>query len=161
MPELTEWEARSAAEALAERVQIEGVDAAMGELDRALEEFRDSGHSIESILPPDDGKLGFSLVRARDGKSFWAIYAEVLRNRLCKTDGEFGKLARAGLSGSAGAIATAILTALSFPSAAFAVVVPMAAIVASGGIDAFCKFTEDGKLPANRATKKKSAKPRG
>ena len=128
---------------IAEQVRVNGLAPAYAELERALEAFTDAGYPIESILPADAAPLGFSLRRARDGKSFWEIYAGAIRGELCKENGELRTLAKAGLSGSTGAILTAVIGGLGLPAAAFGVAVPIAAILAAKGVDAFCEFTAE------------------
>jgi hypothetical protein len=136
-------EAERAAAKIADDIKAGDLSAAFGELEKALEQFSEAGYPIDTILPAGaKPQLGFSLTRARDGKSFWSVYSDVVREELCKTDGELQKLAKAGLSGSTGAILTVLMTGLGLPGAALAIAVPIAAILAAKGVDAFCRFTE-------------------
>jgi hypothetical protein len=138
---LTLHDACVAADALAETVRQEGQDSALSVLEDALRAFDESGHPIESLLPHGDAQLGAALARRKSGQAFWAVYADVIRHSLCKKNSELQKLAKAGLSGSAGAIVPALITGLGLPPAALGIAVPLAAIVASLGVDAFCQWT--------------------
>jgi hypothetical protein len=140
--QLTFEEAERAAGDLAEQVKQKGLAPAFAELENALLQFGEAGNPIDTIVPAS-AKLGFSLTRARDGKSFWDVYSEVVREELCKKDGELQKLVKAGLSGSTGAILTAVMTGLGLPGVALAIAIPIAAILAAKGVDAFCRFTEE------------------
>ncbi len=143
-PQPTFEEAERAASEIADRVREHGLEPALAELDNALKQFSDAGYPIESLVNSrGDSRLGMSLTRARDGKSFWTVYSEVIREELCKKDGELPKLVKAGLSGSTGALLTALMTGLALPGAAMAIMVPIAAILAAKGVDAFCRFTEE------------------
>ena len=137
-------EAEREANKLKEQVRHRGLDPAFDSLDKALSEFRDAGYPIDALVPADaEPRLGFSLTRASDGKSFWQVYKEVVREELCKEDGELQRLVKAGLAGSTGALITAIMTGLALPGAAFGIAVPIAGILAAKGVDAFCQFTEE------------------
>lgn len=148
--QITLEEAARAAESIAEQVKQQGLEPAFTEIEKALLQFSDSGYPIDAIIPAGaEPQLGFSLTRAKDGKSFWSVYSEVVREELCKTDGELQKLVKAGLSGSTGAIVTAVMIGLGLPGAALAIAIPIAAILAAKGVDAFCRFTAEGQSDGN------------
>jgi hypothetical protein len=69
----------------------------------------------------------------------------VIRDALCKPDGDLGKLVHAGLSGSTSAIVTTIMLSLALPAAAISIVAPIAAIIASLGVNAFCEWSSQDK----------------
>jgi hypothetical protein len=143
-PQLTFAEAEHATAEISELIKRQGIEPALTELEKALKQFSDAGYPIDAIMPVDvEPSLSFSLTRASDGKSFWSVYAEVVREELCKEDGEMQKLVKAGLSGSTGAILTAVMTGLGLPGAALTIAVPIAAILAAKGVEAFCRFTEE------------------
>ncbi len=130
------------ADDLARVIGRRGEQAALRELDRALAEYRETGFPLDAIVPAQaEQQVGFSLRRAKDGKSFWSIYGRILRDELCKPGGDLHKLATAGIQTSAGAILGVLVSALGPPGAAIGVLVPIAALIASRGVDAFCEFT--------------------
>jgi hypothetical protein len=132
------------AEELAARVRELGEDAALADLDRALADYRAEGYPLDAVLPASsEADISFSLRRARDGKSFWSVYAEVLREDLCAPDGQLRKLALRGLNTSAGAILAVLVGGLGLPGVVLGLLVPIAALIAAKGIDAFCRFTTD------------------
>jgi hypothetical protein len=143
--ELTLQDARVAADALAETVRQEGQGPALSVLEDALRTFDEGGYPIESLLPHGSAKLGAALAERKSGRDFWAVYADVIRGSLCKKNSELQKLAKAGLSGSAGAIVPALITGLGLPPAALGIAVPLAAIIAALGIDAFCQWTQGSR----------------
>jgi hypothetical protein len=123
----------------------DGVASAYVELEKAIHAFEDEGYPLESIIPQGgDSGLGFSLKRA-DGKTFFEIYSGLIRKSLCTADGEFNKLIKSGLNSSVGAILTVIVTSLGIPIVALGIMIPIAVIIATTGIDTFCEFTKEGK----------------
>jgi hypothetical protein len=148
--QLTFEEAERAVADIAEHVKQKGLAPAFAEFEKALRHFSEAGYPIDAIVPTGaEPQLGFSLARARDGKSFWNVYAQIVREDLCKTNGELRRLVDTGLSGSAGAILTAVMTGLGLPGAALAIAVPIAAILAASGVEAFCQFSSAGHSNAN------------
>jgi hypothetical protein len=143
MPAVVSADAARKADEIAEQVRAAGLDPAYAELERALQGFTAAGYPLESILPADARAVGFSLRRASDGKSFWEVYATTIRAELCKPDGELHSLTKAGLSGSASAILTALVSGLGLPVAAVGIAIPIAGILAAKGVDAFCEFSRD------------------
>jgi hypothetical protein len=142
--QLTFEEAEHAVGDIAEQIKQRGLAPAFAEFEKALQQFSEAGYPIDAIIPASaEPQLGFSLTRASDGKSFWDVYAEVVREELCKADGELQNMVKAGLSGSTGAILTTVMTGLGLPGAALAIAIPIAAILAAKGIDAFCRFTAE------------------
>src|SRR5688572_23376030 len=93
--------------------------------------YKDRGDRELVELPKCFSPHDFCILarRTRDGQSFWDVYAQVLRENLCKPDGELYKLVKAGLHTSTGAIITAVMTGLGLPFAAIGIVVPIAAIL--------------------------------
>ena len=130
-----------AADQLAATVQRDGVEPAYAELEAAIRNFQEEGYPIESILPQgSDARLGFSL-RSTDGKGFFEAYSKMLRKCLCGANGEFHKLIKSGVNTSVGAVLAAMVNSLGIPSAAMGVMIPVAAIIAKVGVDAFCEVT--------------------
>ena len=123
------------------------VAAAFPELERAVQDFERQGYPIESIIPGGKAaSLGFSFTRV-DGKTFFDVYARLIRDKLCTKDGEFNKLIENGLSSSVGAVLTAIVTALGIPLVALGVMIPVAVIITKTGLEAFCEVTEPRPEP--------------
>jgi hypothetical protein len=118
------------------------LDTAYTELQQAIRAFEQEGYPLESIIPGQADGQGFALARA-DGRSFFDIYARLIRNNLCGNDGQFNKLVKSGVNTSVGAILTAIVTTLGIPTVAFGIMIPIAVIIANTGIDAFCEWTAD------------------
>jgi len=130
------------AEQLAASVRDTGVQPAYAELETAIRGFQEEGYPLESILPQgSDARLGFSM-RSADGRTFFQIYAALLRKSLCGADGEFNKLIKSGTSSSVGAILGAMVIALGIPPIALGIMVPVAAIIANLGLDSFCEMTK-------------------
>jgi hypothetical protein len=101
------------------------------------------GYPLESVIPQgEEAGLGFSLQSA-DGRTFFQIYSKLIRKSLCAPDGEFNKLIKSGLNTSVGAVLTAIVTSLGIPIVALGIMVPIAAVIANTGVDAFCTLTEE------------------
>ena len=143
MPELEMDQAIANALRLNKAVSDNGVGIAYSELDQAIRSFEGEGYPLDAIIPQGaDAHLGFSLRRA-DGKSFFDIYAGLIRKNLCGGDGEFNKLVKSGLNTSVGAILTAIVTTLGIPAVALGIMIPIAVIIANTGIDAFCEWTKE------------------
>src|SRR5579864_9308436 len=111
--QLTTLTAEQAAAKLSNQIKEHGLDVAFSQLEVAIGQYTEAGYPIDALMPSSPGPaLGFSLKRAKDGKSFWEVYAQVIREELCTNNGEFHKLAKAGLSGSAGSVLTAVMTGL-------------------------------------------------
>jgi len=145
MKELTLDEAIQAAIELNHDMDREGPAPGFVQLETAVQEFKDEGYPIESIIPQGtDSKLGFSL-KSADARDFWGIYAALIRKRLCDSEGELGKLIESGISTSVGAVLTAIVTALGIPAVALGIMIPIAAIIVNTGVDAFCAMSETGE----------------
>lgn len=142
MPEMTLDEAIEAAIRLKQDLGDSDTAAAYPELEKAVQALEDEGYPIDAIIPQGaDAALGFSL-RAADGRTFFNIYSKLIRKSLCAPGGEFNKLIKSGLNSSVGAVLTVIVTSLGIPLVALGVVIPIAVIIASTGLDAFCEMTE-------------------
>ena len=140
MPDMTMDEAIQAATQLDASLDEPGL---YPELEKAIRAFEADGYPIESIIPREDTRLGFAL-KSADGRTFFQIYAKLIRKSLCSPEGEFNKLIQSGLSkAGAGAVLTAIVTALGIPTVALAVIVPVAVIIARTGLDAFCEINSE------------------
>jgi hypothetical protein len=114
------------------------------ELEKAIRQFTQDGYPIESIVPRGtDARLGFTL-KSSDGKTFFQVYAKLLRKSLCSPGGEFNKLIKSGINTSAGAVLSAIVSALGIPLVALGVIIPVAVIIANTGLEAFCELSQDG-----------------
>ena len=141
MPPSNLQEAIHSAENLQNSVSLGSIDLAYHALENSLEEFESQGYPIDTIVLQDDGgALGFAkkLRNTKDGKSFWAIYKELIRKRLCQKTGELNKLLKSGIHASVGSILTAIVTGLGIPVVALTIMIPIAVIIFNTGIDAFC-----------------------
>lgn len=134
-------EAIRSAESLQNSVSAGGIDVAYHELEKSLVEFESQGYPIDSILLQEEpGTLGFAkkLKKTKEGKSFWQLYKEMIKKRLCQKTGELNKLIKSGIHASVGAVLTAIVAGLGLPGAALVVLIPIAVIIFNTGIDAFC-----------------------
>ena len=135
---------RDAERVLGEIQRADGsLEPAYASLEVELNKFRESGLPIEAILPAGEIGLGFRLRKAQDARSFWEIYKGLIRQKVCSSRSELRKHINAATSGAAGAIVGWIITALALPAAAAAIAVPVAAIIASLGIDAFCEYQKE------------------
>ena len=142
MPEMTLDEAIEAAIRLKQDLGDADPAAAYPELEKAVHAFEEEGYPIDAIIPQGaDSTLGFSL-RSADGRTFFDIYSKLIRKSLCAPGGEFNKLIKTGLHSSVGAVLTVIVTTLGIPLVALGVVIPIAVIIASTGVEAFCEMTE-------------------
>jgi hypothetical protein len=137
-PQLIEQAGRDA-DMLVRQIQASGdLEPAYAALDAGLAQFEESGFPIEALLPADgEAGMGFAAV-ARTGNGFWRRYREAVRKSLCSHDGELGKAVRPVIQGGTGAIITAIIATLALPVVAIPVIVPLAAILVTIGLDAFC-----------------------
>jgi hypothetical protein len=110
----------------------------------AIEKVRQSGLPIEALLPAGDRGLGFSAKNIKDGQSFWAIYGKVVRKKLCAKNSKLRTHVQTGIHITAGSIVGFVASALGLrPAIAGAIIAPVAAIVATMGIDAFCEYTKE------------------
>lgn len=147
MAERTIDEAIQLATKLNEDINRKGVASAYSELERAIRAFENEGYPLDCIIPTgEDSRLGFSL-RSADGRTFFQIYSNLIRKRLCTPNGEFNKLIKGGVNSSVGAVLTAIVSSLGIPAVALGIMIPVAVIIANTGIDAFCALTEPVKKP--------------
>lgn len=142
--QLSVEQAERAADEIAEQVRQGGLAPAFAALEKALDQFSEAGYPIDAIVPASaEEQLGFALGAGRDGKSFWNVYAKVVRDEVCKHDGALQEYIKSGVSASTGAILNAVMTGLGLPGPALAIAVPIAAILAAKGIDAFCLSTSE------------------
>ena len=125
------------------------IEADDGKLDKAYKQFETEIKKIEKIMPieaiiPDDNKsqaLGLARKEEEGGEVFWNIYSKSVKNKLCDPKGKLNKLANLGISTSAGAIATEIVSILAFPPSALGLAVPIAAILATTGLESYCEWS--------------------
>ena len=76
------------------------------------------------------------------GKGFWKIYSEIIRDKICDPREKLYSLFKTGLASSAGAIATSLSSMVLLPPVAVGLIVPIAAILATTGLDAFCAWSQ-------------------
>lgn len=136
-------EAGQQVEMLAREISERGFDPAYDALERGLDRLTEAGFPPEMLLPTGQERRGVALSRSKDGKSFWTVYAEVVRDELCRSGGQLHRLIKAGLSRSATAILTTVMIGLGLPAVAIGIAVPIAAILAAEGVDVFCRVTEE------------------
>jgi hypothetical protein len=99
---------------------------------------------IEAIIPVSEGpSLGMALKTVQDGESFWSVYSQAIKKKLCHPDGKLQRLAKLGLSTSAGAIVTSIISTLALPPTALGIAVPIAAILVTTGLEAYCEWSQE------------------
>lgn len=125
---------------LNEKVRRTGVSSAYSELEKAVQAFENEGYPVEAIIPHGEAT---SLGVKASGRTFFEIYSGLIRKNLCAPDGEFNKLIKSGVNSSVGAVLTAIVTSLGIPLVALGIMIPIAAIIANTGLDAFCELTEE------------------
>jgi hypothetical protein len=136
-------EAGQRVESLAREISERGFEPAFDALERGLDRLTEAGFPPEMLLPTGQERRGVALSRSKDGRSFWAVYADVVRDELCRSGGQLQRLIKAGLSRSATAILTTVMIGLGLPAIAVGIAVPIAAILAAEGVDAFCRVTDD------------------
>jgi hypothetical protein len=142
---MTIQQAQQSAELIQKQIENNGIELGYEELQKAIKKFEDEGYPLESIIPESaDSGLGFSLKRA-DGKTFWEIYSKAIRKSLCDEKGEFNKLFKNNITASVTAIVAALVSGLGLPLFALGIVAPIAAIIATTGVDAFCEFNKEEK----------------
>jgi len=121
------------------------LDAVYDALEKAAENYRQAGGSLEAIVPgASEASLGFRRGRP-DGKSIWNAYAKVLRDEVCKPKGSLHKQVNVGLTMSGASLVTLIIATLGLPAAAALVVGPIAGSILGLGVKAFCKYTESSE----------------
>ncbi len=138
-------QAAEEAETLSQKIRSANGDLepAYQALEFAIAKFEESGYSVDALIPASgEPGLGFAMSKAKTGKGFWEIYSRAVRDKLCDSKGELNRLAKTGLPSSAGAIAATTMATLALPAAAITVVVPFAAILASVGVEAYCKWSK-------------------
>jgi hypothetical protein len=126
------------------------IENANGDLLLAYKQFEVIKSDIEKVMPleaiipsTDDSGIGMALNKIKDGEDFWKIYSTAIRNKLCNKNDKLYTLMNTGLSASAGAIATSVTSMLALPPAAVGLAIPIAAILATTGLEAFCKWTQE------------------
>lgn len=132
------------ADELASEIREQGgsFEPAYRALEAGIEQVRQSGLPLESVLLQGEPGLGFAAADVRDGESFWHVYAKVVRKKLCARDSKLRRLAESGVQLSAGGLVGVVMTSLMLPPVAIGIAAPLAAIIASLGIDAFCEYTK-------------------
>ena len=146
MPDAVFRDAERHADELAAAIQhAQSLDPAYAVIEQSLARVRESGLPVESLLPAGERRLGFSLKRAKSGKSFWENYADVVRKKLCTKNSKLRTLADSGATLSAGALVGVVAAALALPAVAIGIATGIAAIIATSGIDAFCEYTKPAK----------------
>src|SRR5215510_3612615 len=126
------------------------IKEANGDLSSAYNQFEIERQEIEKLMPieailtTDEGhSAGMALKKAHGGEEFWKIYSKAIKKKLCSRNEKLYGLAKLGLASSAGATVTAVVTSLALPPAALGLAVPVAAIIATTGLEAFCEWTEE------------------
>ncbi|MEL6159939.1 MAG: hypothetical protein AAFR18_12030 [Cyanobacteria bacterium J06627_32] len=128
------------------------IKSSNGDLSDAYKQFEveikeiEKSMPIESVIPSDAPHgLGMALKTVEDGESLWNVYSDSIKAKLCDPNGKLHNLVDIGLASSTGAVVTAILETLVFPPAAIGMVVPIAAILVTTGLEAYCEWTEEIK----------------
>lgn len=113
------------------------------QVDEALKMLQDAGFAPTEFLPPG-GDLNFSAGDA--AAKFYKAYVKHLRPKICTENGDLRKTVGNALNAGAGALLPAMALVLAIPPAAVVFLAPIAAILVSVGLDAFCQI---GKEPKN------------
>jgi hypothetical protein len=105
--------------------------------------FEQQSIHLEDFLPVagHSEKLGFATHHGKPS-SLLDIYLQLLRERLCKQDGDLQKLVHSGIHGVSSALMTLVITALGLPIAALPLASVLTAILLSTGVEAFCRWSE-------------------
>jgi hypothetical protein len=137
------------AERLADEIQSQGgsLAPAYEAFEVGISQFQQSGLPLEALIPAGERGLKFTASHTKDGKSFWSVYGKIVRNKLCTKNSKLQSLARSGAQLSAGSLVGVVMAALALPAAAIGIAAPIAAIIASLGIDAFCEYTKPPDVP--------------
>jgi len=145
---LTLRESEELADQVAAQIRQQGgsLEPAYQAFETGIAQLQQSGLPLESIVPAGEQGLGFAARHPKDGKSFWAIYGKIVRKTLCAKDSKLYVLAHSGAQISAASLVGMIMAALALPIAAIGIAAPIAGIIASLGIDAFCEYTEPGNV---------------
>ena len=139
---LSTKQAKENAEKLLNEIRTLGKAHGLGELDKAVTEFKQAGYPIEAIIPEDQA-AGLGNLRTISGREIWEVYKRKLRQGVCAEGGEFHKAIKSGVPVAVGSVLTTIVTALGLPMFALAIAVPIAALIVNTGLDAFCELTEE------------------
>jgi len=134
------------AEELMGQIRIRGGDLgpAFEALEAAIPAFEKAGYQLEALLPSShDAGLGFGKPGSRTGRGFWEVYSQAVRSSLCDPVGELRSAVKLGLGTSATSVVGAIMSVLALPLAACAIVAPIAAILMTIGLDAYCEWSKD------------------
>lgn len=139
---LSPQQAKVNAEKLLDDIRTLGEAHGLGELDKAVTEFKQAGYPIEAIIPEDQA-AGLGNLRTIGGREIWEAYKRKLRQGLCAEGGEFQKAIKSGVHVTVGSVLATIVTALGLPMFALAIAVPVAALIVNTGLDVFCELTEE------------------
>jgi hypothetical protein len=115
------------------------LDPAYFSIEQAINQFEDSGHDINELIPAGAGGsgLGFALLKDKGkGKAFLNKYLKLVMDDFCDPNNTLHKLSAVGTLITTYSLVTSLTSTLSLPSPFIA---PIAAIVAVKGIDALCK----------------------
>ena len=141
-------EAAQQVDAMTREMKEKGGDLtpAFKALDEAIPQFEEkTGFSIEALIPAQsETGLGAAQKDIKEGKRFWSVYSQSVRDALCDRNGQLYALVRSGVTSGTGAILATIMTTLALPMAALSIIIPITAILLTMGIDTYCKISQEG-----------------
>jgi hypothetical protein len=133
-------EAGRLAERLGSEIQSRAGDLtpAFRELEAAVRHYQQEGGAVDEIMPGSpELALGFRRGQP-DGKSIWSAYADVLRDDVCRADGDLHRQLTQGAAATGASVVTLLLGALGLPLVAAPIMAPMAGSLLALGVKAFC-----------------------
>jgi hypothetical protein len=137
---------------LAERVEQEIRDAggsltpAYQELEVEVRRYADSGAALDDIVPgADELALGFNRDRP-NGTSIWTAYAKVIREDVCRPEGDLHRQLSQGAAATGASVVTLLLGVVGLPLVAAPVIAPMAGSLLALGVKAFCAMVAESEV---------------
>lgn len=134
---MTEDELKTAADTLQTEISGGDLSAAYAALSDQLR-VASQEVDLDSYLPGGTAELGMAAGRG-DAATFFAAFRRRMRDKLCAEGGELTTLSKVGAHTTASQIVTALLTVVPLPLEAAGLLYPIAAIIATTGIEAFCE----------------------
>ena len=130
-------EAESLAAAIRQGGSFEPVYEAFS---KAIRQIEDTGISLDEVVQLNGQyALGYNKYSTDSGRSFWKAYSEVIRSSLCQKSGELRSQIKTVITAGAGSTISSLMILLGLPIAAAPLLAPIAAILLTLGIDAFCQ----------------------
>jgi hypothetical protein len=115
----------------------------------ALKALDNNNIAPDAFVPATGGTERLAFARdAKGHKALLDVYLDILRDKLCTKDSELQKMTQAGIHAVTASIVTLVITTLGLSVVAFPIAVPLAAILVTTGMEAFCKWSEPDAKPA-------------